>query len=85
MVWTSPTIVLALVLATLYAGLFHLLLGGGFRLLAVDWAASVVGMLAGQLAANLLAWEGPCIGELHVVASSVTAWIAMTLAHRLRM
>ena len=83
--WTLPTVVLSLVLATLYAALFHLLRGGGFRLLAVDWAASVVGMLGGQLAAGLLAWEGPCIGELHVLASSLSAWLAMALAHRLRL
>ncbi len=83
--WNSPLLILTLVLATLYAALFHLFTGRVLRGLLVAWLAAIVGTATGQLAAMALSWRGPMIGELNLVASTLGAWLLMLLARRLRL
>jgi hypothetical protein len=80
----TPLLVLSLVIATLYAALFHLLRGQTMRDLVLYWAASLVGFGAGQLIAAALSWPDPLIGELHVAPASVTSLLLMSFAQRLK-
>jgi len=80
----SPLWVLSLVIATLYAALFHLLRGQTMRDLVLLWATSVLGFAAGQLIAAALSWPDPLIGELHVVPASVASLLLMSFALRLK-
>jgi hypothetical protein len=82
--WSSPLVVLMLVLATLYASLYHVLFGRSLRGLLVSWLAAIVGMVAAQLGSQALAWRGPMVGELHVLTASVGAWLTMLLARTFR-
>jgi hypothetical protein len=83
--WSSPLVVLMLVLATLYASLFHVLFGRSLRGLLVTWLAAAVGMVAGQLVSQAFGSRGPMVGDLHVLTASVGAWVAMLLARTLRL
>jgi uncharacterized membrane protein YeaQ/YmgE (transglycosylase-associated protein family) len=83
--WNSPLLILTLVLATLYAALFHLFVGRTLHGLLVAWLAAIVGMAAGQLAALAFSWQGPMIGELNLVASTLGAWLLMFLARWLHL
>jgi hypothetical protein len=81
----SPMLVLSLVIATLYAALFHLLGGKTMRDLGVTWLAAVVGFAVGQVLASALGWADPMIGELHLLAASAASWLAMALARRAKL
>lgn len=80
----SPIVVLSLVIATLYAALFHLLAGKAMRDLGVTWLAAVVGFGVGQVLASAMGWADPMIGELHVLAASAVSWLAMALARKVK-
>jgi len=80
----SPLLVLSLVIATLYAALFHLLRGQTMRDLVLYWAASLIGFAAGHLIAAALSWPDPLIGELHIAPASVVSVSLMSFARRLR-
>jgi hypothetical protein len=80
----SPLLVLSLVIATLYAALFHLLRGQTMRDLVLFWAASLLGFAAGHLVAAGLSWPDPLIGELHIVPASVASLLLMSFALRLK-
>jgi hypothetical protein len=80
----SPLLVLSLVIATLYAALFHLLRGQTMRDLVLYWAASLLGFAMGHLIASALSWPDPLIGELHVAPASVASLLLMSFAQRLK-
>lgn len=79
-----PLLVLSLVIATLYAALFHLLRGQTMRDLILYWASSLLGFAAGHLIAAVLAWPDPLIGELHIVPASILSLLLMSFARRLK-
>ena len=80
----APLLVLSLVIATLYAALFHLLRGQTMRDLVLYWATSLLGFAAGHLIAAGLSWPDPLIGELHVVPASVASLLLMSFAQRIK-
>ena len=82
--FNMPALILALVVATLYAAVFHLLLGKTWKQLLITWLAAVVGIGVGQALTVLLGWNDPLLGELHVVTASAVGWLCMFLARRLR-
>lgn len=82
---SSPSLVLWLILSTLYAAAFHLLVGQSWRELGVSLLASLVGFLCGQLVAVVLHWPDIVIGQIRLVFSFVGSVAAMFLARRLRL
>ncbi len=80
---THPSIVLAALLATVYATVFHLLSGKTLRQFLVAWMAAVVGFAAGQAAASLLGDHSPTVGELRIVWVTLGSWAFMLLARKL--
>ncbi len=83
--FSSPVLLLSLVVATLYAAAFHLLRGKSWKQLFITWLAALVGFGVGQAVATLLSLGDPLIGELHLVAASVGSWLFMFLAGTIRL
>ncbi len=82
---TAPAIVFGLVIATLLAAAYHLLLGQSLRQLAVFWLASVAGFLAGHLLAGLLPVRLPQLGLLHPIEGALVSLAAMTIVRASRL
>jgi hypothetical protein len=77
-----PAILLAGMLSTAYGALFHLWRGGPLRRLALFVAAAWIGFAAGQVAGNLLAWDGAMLGEVHLVEATLGSLIALLIVNR---
>lgn len=79
-------LVLSVVIATLYASIFHLLWSAMLKDWIIYWIAALLGFGAGQLLATVLAWhEVARIGELHLLPASASCWLFMAFARRLRL
>lgn len=74
---TFPAITLGFILATLYGTIFHLIVGGDARRLAVYLISSWAGFAVGQLLGRVLGFELLNIGTLHLLAATATAWLAL--------
>jgi hypothetical protein len=85
MVPAFPALVLSLVIATLYATLFHLLWGRTLNGLIAYWLAALAGFAVGQLAASALSLKDVQIGELHLLAASTVCWLSMAFARRFKL
>jgi ABC-type uncharacterized transport system permease subunit len=75
-----PALILALVLASLYAVLFHLWRGRGWRDLLFLWLAALIGFASGHLVGQLWGFVPWTIGQLHVIEGTVVALVLMGLA-----
>ena len=82
---SSPSLVLWLILSTLYAAAFHILVGQTWRELFISWLAALVGFLCGQLLALLAGWPDLVIGQIRLVSSFVGSLLSVFLARRLRL
>lgn len=80
-----PAWALGAVLSTLYATLFHLWQGESLGDLLRFWIAAWIGFAAGQLASQWMEFTWLQIGSLHVIGASLGAWLALLIAHRLRL
>ncbi len=80
----SPLLVLSVVIATLYAAIFHFFWGSTLRQLLVSWLAALLGFGVGQAIASAFSWHDILIGELHLLAASVACWLSMALARRVK-
>lgn len=78
----SPSIFLLLVLASIYALLFHLLWGKRLRQLPLFWVAAATGFFLGDLLAVASGFSILRIGQLHIDLGSVASWGAMFLVRR---
>jgi len=83
--FSSPSLVLSLVIATLYAAAFHLLRGKTGRQLLITWLAALLGFGSGQVLATLFSWGDMLIGEIHLLTASAISWLFMFLARSLRL
>jgi len=70
---SETTVLLALILASMYAGAFHAAKGKTLLELPIFWGASLVGFAIGELAARLLHVNFLLIGELHVIEASIAS------------
>ncbi len=80
----APALLFSLLLATLYAALFHLIVGRRVRDLGFFWLAAVVGFSAGQLVGMQLRLVPWTIGEVRVVEGTIIAVLFLLLARWLR-
>ncbi len=76
-----PTIVLCLLLASVYATAFHLWVGRGLRHMLIYWPAAVAGFAVGQVVGTL--WEPIpwTVGQVRIVEATLCAALALALAH----
>jgi len=80
----SPALLLSLVIALIYAALFHLWQGRTLRDLGVFALAAVVGFAAGQGVGRLTHLEWLAVGQVHMVEGSLFSLMALFIANRLK-
>ncbi|MBX7237130.1 MAG: hypothetical protein K1X65_22290 [Caldilineales bacterium] len=79
-----PAYLLILLLAIVYAALFHLWRGRRWSDLAVAVLAALAGMVAGQLLAPWLGIDLLRIGDVYVLVDTLLAWGLMLAANWLK-
>lgn len=79
----SPSVTFSFILATLYGVVFHLLVGGDVRRLAMYLVAGWLGFAVGQLFGTIAGVELFRIGPLRTVSATAGAWIALIAARLL--
>jgi hypothetical protein len=76
----GPGLLLSLVLASIYATAFYLLLGKRPRDMLFFWLAALVGFASGHFVGELWGFIPWTLGEIHVIEASVLAIIFLLLA-----
>ena len=74
-----PTILLGIVISTLYGALFHLVRGGGLSRLFIYLVLSWVGFWSGQMIATQFNWSFMTIGSLHIGAATLGSLLLLLL------
>ena len=75
-----PGLVLSLVLASIYAAVFYLLLGRRPRDMLFFWLAAVVGFASGHVVGEVWGFIPWTLGQVHIIEASVLAIIFLLLA-----
>ena len=76
----TPGLVLSLVLASIYAAVFYLLLGRRPRDMLFFWLAAVVGFASGHVVGEVWGFIPWTLGQIHIVEASVLAIVFLLLA-----
>ena len=71
--FSSPALILTLLLASTYAVAFHLLQGRGCRYLFVLWIVSILGFICGHVVGALLDVIPWTIGPVHVIEGTLVS------------
>ncbi len=74
---TASSIVLALLLSTAYAAVFHFLVGGPLRRLLLYAFASWLGFTMGHLVGQALGISWLKLGPLYLLSASIGSWLAL--------
>jgi hypothetical protein len=73
-------LVLGFLLSTVYAAVFHLLIGGPPRKLLLYVLSSWAGFTLGHFVGDLLGFETLKLGAIHLLAASIGSWLALILS-----
>lgn len=76
----GPSILFGFVLATLFGSVFHLLVGGDVRRLALFLLASWIGFALGHITGDLIGVDLFDIGPLNMLNATMGAGLAMVIA-----
>ena len=79
----GPVLTFGFILATLHGAVFHIIVGGDVRRLALFMLAAWSGFALGQLMAISLDLNVLLVGEIHLGPASLSALVALVLAHLL--
>ncbi len=79
-----PAVVLSLVIASLYGGLFHFLFARRASDLPAYWIAAVVGFTLGAVLGLVVPWRIFVVGELHLLEGTLICTSALSLVRWLR-
>jgi hypothetical protein len=79
-IFSSPVFVLGSVVATFWAGVFHLFFGKRWLDLVRQWFVALVAFGVGQLMASALDAPWPMLGQLHIIEASLVCLVAMFIA-----
>ncbi len=82
--FASPLFILGSAVATVWAALFHLLFGRGWLDLVLYWFVALIGFAVGQAIAETLNLPWVLVGQMHVIEATVACWLAMFVAHWLK-
>lgn len=80
MTGAASALILGFLVASAYAAVFHLIIGGPIRRLLVYLLAAWAGFAVGQFAGTMLNMDLFKLGTLHLLAASVGAWAALLLS-----
>jgi uncharacterized membrane protein YeaQ/YmgE (transglycosylase-associated protein family) len=76
-----PTLILGLILSTLYGALFHLWRGGNAGRLLLYLLLSWIGFWFGQFIGNLLNFNFDTLGQLHIVSATLGSLIMLFIGY----
>ena|SRR5579871_1942580 len=79
----GPSITFGFILATLYGAVFHLILGGDIRRLALYLLASWLGFVLGHIFGSIFGLDIFNIGALHTFSATLGALLALVSARLL--
>ncbi|MCY4526606.1 MAG: hypothetical protein OXB89_08345 [Anaerolineaceae bacterium] len=79
----GPVFTFGFILATLHGAIFHIVVGGDVRRLALFMLAAWAGFALGQLMAISLDLSVLLVGEIHLGPASLCALVALVLVHLL--
>ena len=79
----GPAIVLAVLVGIFHASLYVLLRGSGTGRLPIVLAASILGAWAGDALGDRLGFELLTIGDFHLLAASIGAWVGIGISSAL--
>lgn len=77
----SPSLALAVILATAYGAAFHLWRGGGYGMLVRYLLAAWGGFVLGQLVGWLGGWELAMVGQVHVLEGTLGSGVLLVIIH----
>ncbi len=80
----SPSLVLGMVLATLYSLAFYLIFGRGWLRLVFFWSIGVAGFFIGHWIASLIGLSVFGVGGLNVVEGTLVSWVCLFAARAWR-
>jgi len=78
---STPTILLGLILSTLYGALFHLWRGGNAGRLLLYLGLSWIGFWLGQLVGVYLDLDFDILGQLHLVVASLSSLLFLGIGY----
>jgi uncharacterized membrane protein YeaQ/YmgE (transglycosylase-associated protein family) len=78
---STPTLLLGLIISTLYGALFHLWRGGNAGRLLLYLLLSWVGFWVGQILGNLINLSFDTIGQLHIGMATVGSLIFLGIGY----
>jgi hypothetical protein len=79
-----PMVLLSIVLASLYAGVFQLMKGKTAAELPLFWGVSLIGFVTGQLAAYSLRTSVLMIGEVHLLEGTAASLAFLAIVRWLK-
>ncbi len=79
----SPSVVFGFILATLYGAIFHFILGGDARRLALFLLAGWLGFTLGHIFGVIFGVSALSIGPLRAFSATLGAWLALLAARLL--
>jgi ribose/xylose/arabinose/galactoside ABC-type transport system permease subunit len=80
----TPALLASIVLASIYAALFFLWQGHGFRDLLFFWLAALVGFASGHLVGMSWGFIPWTIGQVHFIEASLMTFLFLAIARWLR-
>jgi len=79
-----PALLASIVLASIYAALFFLWQGRGFRDLLFFWLAALVGFASGHLVGANWGFIPWTVGQIHFIEASLMTFLFLAIARLLR-
>ena len=76
----DPALILAILVGIFHASLYVLLRGSGGGRLPIVIVASILGAWAGDAIGDRLGFEVLTIGDFHLLAASIVAWIGIAIS-----
>lgn len=80
----SPSLILAVLIVSIYALLFHLVWGRNMAELALYWVVGGLGFGLGQALPRLSALDALVIGDVHLIEGTIGCWSLLLIAKWLK-
>ncbi len=76
----DPALIFAILVGIFHASLYVLIRGNAGGRLPIVLVASILGAWAGDALADRLGWDLLTIGDFHLLAASIVAWVGIGIS-----